>query len=876
MSPTKTKSKAGVSVEQLAELINVPVEKLKQQIKKAFDEAGIEMSDSDIITEQQKKILLDSLKRDHGEQSEEPKKITLKRKSVSEIKVQRSSGKKGTVSVVRKKRHVYVKRDAAALLEEEAKQQAQAEQAAVAETPAVETAAPEISELKDTFVPEESLKAPAPLQEVPATQAPAVAASAAAAAPAAAAKPKAEPEKHGRGKGRFAEDEGEGKAKGKGRGKGRGDTRDWQKTKMPKLADISLTTITEEEEEVTTAPPGGAFGHRRGRPKPRAKDFTTQMQVSRKELQKKHAFERPEGPIVREIAIPETITVAELAQKMSIKSAEIIKNLMKLGTMATINQPLDQATASVVVEELGHKVKLLKDTTVEDELLVKGEEALLPRGPVVTVMGHVDHGKTSLLDYIRRTKVVAKEAGGITQHIGAYLVPTSRGNITFLDTPGHAAFTAMRARGVKATDIVVLVVAADDGVMPQTIEAIQHAKAGNVPIVVAVNKMDKAGADISRVQNDLSQHGLLTESWGGDVMMLPVSAKEGTGIDALLEAIAIQAEMLELKAPTTGLAKGVVIEARLDKGRGPVATVLVQSGTLHSSDVVLAGLEFGRIRAMVNERGEQITEAGPSVPVEILGLAGIPAAGDPFAVVQDERKAREIAMFRQAKQRDLRMAKQTSSLEGLFDKLQHSDSKTLKIILKADVSGSAEAIAEALEALSTDQIKVKIVSQGVGGINESDITLAMASDALVIGFNVRADATARRLAEKESIEIEYFSIIYDIVDGVKRAINGMLGPEYKEKILGTAEVRDVFRSAKIGAIAGCMVIEGIVKRSCPIRVLRNNVVIYQGELESLRRFKDDVSEVRSGTECGIGVKNYNDIKVGDQIEVYETVQVTRT
>lgn len=881
MSPTKTgATKTGVSVEQLAEVLKVPLEKLKPQLEKALELEKDSITASDVITEKQKKKLYDWLKNEHGEQVEEPKKITLNRKSVSEIKVQRSSGKKGTVSVVRKKRHVYVKRDPAAILEEEAQQKAQASLKSEESSKTVEQTQESAFDLKDSFVPEESLKVETPqvtetvLEEVKSTT---VQEAPVASIP----KPKPETEtKHApRGKGRHGSDEeSEEKGRGKGRGKGSDTGRsDWRKTKVPKVTDISLDLISSTEVEEESSPTAGAFGHpRRGRAKPKARDFTSQMQVSRKELQKRHVFEKPEGPIIKEIGIPETITVAELAQKMSVKSAEVIKNLIKLGIMATINQPLDQATATIVVEEMGHKVKLLKDTTLEDELITIGEEALHSRGPVVTVMGHVDHGKTSLLDYIRRTKVVAKEAGGITQHIGAYHVSTPRGSITFLDTPGHAAFTAMRARGVQCTDIVVLVVAADDGVMPQTVEAIQHAKAGNVPIVVAVNKIDRAGSDLNKIHNDLSQHGLLPEAWGGDVIFVPVSAKEGTGIDTLLEAIALQAEMLELKAPITGLAKGVVLEARLDKGRGPVASVLIQKGTLNTGDVVLAGLEFGRVRAMVNELGQQVSKAGPSIPVEILGLSGIPVAGDPFVVVNDERKAREIALFRQSKQRELRMAKQTSSLEGLFDKLQHSDNKTLKIILKADVSGSAEAISEALEALSTDEIKVKIVSQGVGGINESDITLAMASDALVFGFNVRADATARRLAESESIDIEYFSIIYDVVDGVKRAINGMLGPEYKEKILGTAEVRDVFRSAKIGAIAGCMVIEGVVKRSCPIRVLRNNVVIYQGELESLRRFKDDVSEVRAGTECGIGVKNYNDIKVADQIEVYETVQVMRT
>lgn len=885
-----SRTSEGVTVEQLAELIDIPLERLKLQLEKA----GI--PPSSMITEKQKKELLAFLKRDHGEESLEPKKITLKRKSVSEIKVQRSSGKKGTVSVVRKRRHVYVKKEAKALEEEGKIEAAPLSEEASAE--ALKHTAQVIGSLPetDTFVPEESLKTikeekpesskltegntAAEITETSGAQSasqpgtPEISTASAIAIPSEAKPDKALGSKpKGRGhRGSEEEESARGRAKpAKGRGP---EPKEWKKTKFPRGGAVSLL-VNDEEEDANVAV------SRRPRPKARSTGrFSAEVPVTRarKEIQKRHIFEKPQGPIKREVLVPETVTVSELALKMSVKAAEVIKVLMKMGTMATINQPLDQATASLVVEELGHTAKLLKDTTVEDELQLESQEELQARGPVVTVMGHVDHGKTSLLDYIRRTRVAAKEAGGITQHIGAYHVETKKGSITFLDTPGHAAFSAMRSRGVRCTDIVVLVVAADDGVKPQTVEAIKHAKAANVPIVVAVNKIDKPEADLDRVNNDLSQQGLLPESWGGDVMFIPVSAKEGTGIDALLDAIALQAEMLELKAPVKGLAKGVVLEARLDKGRGPISSVLVQKGTLNRGDIILAGVEFGRVRAMMNELGQEIASAGPSIPVEILGLSGTPNAGDAFQVVKDERKAREIALFRQTKSRDVRMLKQNvaSSLEGLFDRLQQSDTKVLKIVLKADVQGSSEAIAEALEALSTDEIKVKIISQGVGGINESDVTLAMASEALLIGFNVRADGQARRLAEKEGVTIEYFSIIYDVVDGVKRAINGMLGPEFKEKILGTAEVRDVFRSAKIGAIAGCMVIEGIVKRGCPIRVLRNNVVIYQGELESLRRFKEDVSEVRHGMECGIGVKNYNDVKTGDHIEVYEVVQVSRT
>lgn len=591
--------------------------------------------------------------------------------------------------------------------------------------------------------------------------------------------------------------------------------------------------------------------------------------------------EKPIGPIIREVAIPETITVGELAQKMAVKSGELIKTMMTMGVMATINQVLDQDTATLIVEEMGHTAKRLNENALEDALVAerKTTAEALPRPPVVTIMGHVDHGKTSLLDYIRRTKVTLGEAGGITQHIGAYHVETPRGVVTFLDTPGHAAFTAMRARGAKATDIVILVVAADDGVMPQTIEAIQHAKAGNVPIVVAVNKMDKSGADPERVRTELSQHGVISEAWGGDTLFVPISAKTGLGIDELLESLLIQAELLELKSPVDAPAKGVVIESRLEKGRGVVATVLVQSGTLHMGDVLLAGLQHGRVRKMLDEKGKPIQSAGPSMPVEVIGLAEPPVAGDDAVVVSDERKAREIALFRQGKYRDVRLARQHGNkVEELFSKMTegHVQTRVLNIVIKADVQGSAEAISDALSKLSTDEVKVKIIASGVGGITESDVNLAIASKAIMFGFNVRADATARKLVEREAVVLHYHSIIYDIINEVKNILGGMLSPEIKENILGLAEVRDVFKSPKFGAIAGCMVIEGMIKRNCPIRVLRDNVVIYEGQLESLRRFKDDVSEVRQGMECGIGVKDYNDVRAGDQIEVFETRKVART
>ena len=586
----------------------------------------------------------------------------------------------------------------------------------------------------------------------------------------------------------------------------------------------------------------------------------------------------PTAPTVHEVLIPETITVADLAKRMSVKAAEVIKVMIGLGAMATINQVIDQETAVIVVEEMGHKAKLLQENALEiglDDAMRKGGEAF-PRAPVVTIMGHVDHGKTSLLDYIRRTKVAAGEAGGITQHIGAYHVSTEKGDITFLDTPGHAAFTAMRARGAQATDIVVLIVAIDDGVKPQTLEAIQHAKAAKVPIVVAINKIDKPGSDPDKVMTELSNYGVIPEAWGGDTMIVPISARTGEGIDKLLDAILLQAEVLELTAHRDGAAKGVVIESRLDKGRGPVATVLVQSGTLHKGDIILAGFQYGRVRALVDDAGHSVDSAGPSMPVEILGLSAIPHAGDEAVVVTDEKRAREVALFRQGKFRDVKLARrQKTSLEGIFENMAAQELKVLNIVLKADMQGSVEAIADALVKLSNEEVNVVVIATGVGGITESDVHLAMASNALMIGFNVRADAGAKRLAESESVTINYYSVIYDIVDEVKRALSGMLAPKFKEEIVGIAEVRDVFRSPKLGAIAGCMVMEGQIKRNNPIRVLRDNVVIYEGTLESLRRFKDDVSEVRQGLECGIGVKNYNDVKTGDLIEVFEIIELKR-
>jgi translation initiation factor IF-2 len=593
----------------------------------------------------------------------------------------------------------------------------------------------------------------------------------------------------------------------------------------------------------------------------------------------KHGFEMPTAPVIHEVEIPASISVSELAQKMAIKGNEVVKVLFNMGAMVTINQAIDQDTAILVVEELGHVAKPVDAVAVDEQLLA--EESLIvgdevPRAPVVTIMGHVDHGKTSLLDYIRSTKVVDGEAGGITQHIGAYSVKTDKGRISFLDTPGHAAFTAMRARGAQATDIVILVVAADDGVMPQTIEAIQHSKAAEVPLVVAINKIDRENADPERVKNELSQHGVIPEDWGGEQMFVNVSAKTGEGIDALLDAILLQAEVMDLKAVAKGPAQGIVIEASLEKGRGAVATLLVQTGTLQQGDMIIAGEEYGRIRNMFDETGASIKEARPSMPAVVLGLSKTPSAGDDFIVVKNERKAREVAEFRQGKTRETKLAlQQASKMEDMFSQMQDGEISSVPVIIKSDVHGSAEALRDALMKLSTDEVRVKVLGSGVGGITETDANLAAASNATIIGFNVRADAAARAMIKESGIDVRYYSIIYEAIDDVKAALTGLLAPEVRENILGLALVKEVFNSPKYGDIAGCIVSEGLVKRANPIRVLRDNVVIYEGELESLRRFKDAVNEVRSGTECGIGVKNYS-VEVGDQIECFERIEVART
>ncbi len=856
-----------VTVKQFADTIGVAVDRLLTQL----EEAGITTANADsTIGDQDKTKLLNYLRDKHiaGEESAEvepeagPTKITLSRRTTSELKVPSTGGKAKTVTVQVRKKRTYVKRSAApeeetrpvdeeivARLEKQLQEEEDAVRAAEEERVKAEQDALRQAEEEARRQAEDEARQQAE-EEARRMSEEAARATAAKAEPEKSARTAAKPEK---AKGvdkpaKAAPKEAEKRGGGKRRDK---------------------TTDRFGREELHVAP--GKGGRRKKKP-------SRGMAGAMTGGGGLHGFARPTAPVVREVSVPETITVGDLAQRMSIKAAELIKTLMKMGSMVTINQVLDQETAILVVEEMGHKAKVLNENALEDEIVAveaAGEEESRP--PVVTIMGHVDHGKTSLLDYIRRTRVAAGEAGGITQHIGAYHVETPRGVVTFLDTPGHAAFTAMRARGAQATDIVILVVAADDGVMPQTKEAVQHARAAGVPIVVAVNKIDKPEADPDRVKNELGQLNVIPEDWGGDTMFVNVSAKVGTGVDELLEAILLQAEVLELTAVKDGRASGVVIESRLDKGRGTVATILVQRGTLRKGDMLLAGYEYGRVRAMLDENGKFIDEAGPSIPVEVLGLSGTPGAGESAVVVSDERKAREVALFRQGKFRDVKLARQQQAkLDNMFTQMQEGEVNTLNILLKADVQGSLEAISDSLTKLSTDEVKVKIVGSGVGGISESDVNLAVASNAIIIGFNVRADGGAKRLIEEQSVDLHYYGIIYELLDEVKHAMTGMLAPEFKEEIIGLAEVRDVFRSPKIGAVAGCMVVDGVLKRHNPIRVLRDNVVIYEGELESLRRFKDDVNEVRQGFECGIGVKNYNDVRVGDHIEVYERVQVQRT
>ncbi len=879
-----------VTVKSLAVEIQTSVERLVQQ----FADAGIRKSENDSVTQHEKEMLLTHLSRDHINSG----KLTLQRKTRSTLNIPGTGGKSKSVQIEVRKKRTYIKGSVA----DAGKAGAGAQQQVVEEQArraAEEQAKREIEEHAKREAEQKAMREAAEKEKV-SKQHTTVEAKASQSnkarleAEAAELKHKAEQEvqrkleenakrvaeearrlalehssewerdenddddsdyhvttsQHAR----QAEDESDREVEG-GRGRGRN-----VKASRPKKGNKHSEAKTDREEARAAVRGGKGGKHRKG----------AALQQS---------FTKPVQTVNRDVVIGETITVAELANKMAVKGSQVIKTVMKMGAMATINQVIDQEMAQLVAEEMGHKVILRRENELEEAILSDRDTGIAAesRAPVVTIMGHVDHGKTSLLDYIRSTKVASGEAGGITQHIGAYHVEIDNGMITFLDTPGHTAFTAMRARGAQATDIVVLVVAADDGVMPQTIEAVQHAKAAGVPVVVAVNKIDKPEADPDRVKNELTQYGIIPEEWGGENMFVNVSAKTGIGIDDLLQVILLQAEVLELTAIRHGMASGVVIESFLDKGRGSVATILVREGTLNKGDIVLCGFEYGRVRAMRDETGREVLTAGPSIPVEILGLSGVPAAGDEATVVRDEKKAREVALYRQGKFREVKLARQQKSkLENMFANMSEGEVSELNIVLKADVQGSLEAITDSLLKLSTDEVKVKIVGSGVGGITETDATLAAASNAIILGFNVRADASARRVIETENLDLRYYSVIYNLIDEVKAAMSGMLAPEFKQHIIGLAEVRDVFKSPKYGAIAGCMVTEGLVKRHNPIRVLRDNVVIYEGELESLRRFKDDVNEVRNGMECGIGVKNYNDVRAGDMIEVFEVVEVKRT
>ena len=853
---------ADVTISELAEVVGVGVDKLLSQIK----EAGLSHTKADEpISNDDKNTLLQFLRRSHGDSEASvaaPKKITLKRKTVGTLKSASTHGRGKTVNVEVRKKRTYVKRSA---VEEDAPEELENEAAlteavdesavdAAAET--TEATSAEATEVTAAEASEKSEEAPASDSKdtKDAAAAPEVAVEEAAAARA--DKPGAKRKVQGKKESEEPGDKKKSHLKNKGK----------PAKRQAKTIHVNDDFVLEggDVDEM------GGRGRRGGGRKGKARLSATQ-----------HAFEKPTEFIKREIKIGETNTLPDLAQQMSVKSAAIVKTLFNMGVMATINQILDQDTASLLVEEMGHIPKFVSEDAIEEQLaesiIADTGKVEIIRAPVVTVMGHVDHGKTSLLDYIRKATVASHEAGGITQHIGAYHVNTDHGMISFLDTPGHAAFTAMRSRGAKATDVVVLVVAADDGVKPQTEEAVQHAKASGVPMVVAVNKIDKEGVDVDRVKNELAAMEVIPEDWGGETQFIEVSAITGAGIDQLLEAILLQAELLELKAYTDVPGQGVVIESRLDKGRGPVASVLVQNGTLKSGDTVLVGHEYGRIRALVDELGKTVKTAGPSIPVEILGLNGVPEAGDEFVVLTDEKKAREIAEFRRTRHKDTLQASQQSNLvETMFAGIGKEDLKVFNIILKTDVRGSLEAIVGSLQKLNTEEVEVNIVASGVGGISETDVHLAATSKAMIIGFNVRADKSSRDIVENEGLQLRYYNVIYDVIDDIKAIMGGMLSPEIREEIVGVAEVRDVFNSPKFGQIAGSMVVEGTVYRSKPIRVLRDNVVIYEGELESLRRFKDDANEVRNGMECGIGVKNYTDVKVGDKIEVYETTEVARS
>ena len=838
---------ADVTVSQFAEVLKVPVEKLLVQL----DQAGIKVQGpDDRISDDAKLELLSHLRRSHGQGSEEvnqtaaPRKITLQRKQQSEIKLAGVTGRARTVNVEVRVKRTYIKRD---VLEEQAR----------AAAPEIDLRAREIEEaakLERERRESERLETENRRRiEEEAT-----------------ARKTAEETR------RLAEQRDREQTDADRSGRARGRT---EAPAAPERAAVEakpVKTAAEADRDRRTKY-GRAELHIGGDASRRKKKQRVRERKAPMGVEQRHGFELPTAKVIREVGVGETTTAQELAQKMSVKATEVIKVMMNLGLMATINQPIDQETAVLVVEEMGHTAKLLRDNEVETDIQGVDGPVIekLPRPPVVTVMGHVDHGKTSLLDYIRKAKVASGEAGGITQHIGAYHVQTPRGGVTFLDTPGHAAFTAMRARGARATDVVVLVVAADDGVMPQTLEAVQHARAAGVPIVVAVNKMDKSTADPDRVRQELSKQEVIPEEWGGQNMFVNVSAFTGEGVDQLLEAILLQSEVLELAAPLDGLASGNIIEASMEKGRGVVATVIIKKGTLRLGDPIVAGQEFGRVRAMFDESGKAVQEAKPSMPVLVLGLSGAPNAGDELLAAESERKAREVALYRQGKFRDVKLAKQAAAVGDVFLQMTEAKAGVIGVLIKADVQGSAEALRDALNKLSTDEVQVKVVASGVGGITASDVQLAAASNAMVLGFNTRADSGAREMVKETGIDLRYFSIIYEAIDDIKQRMSGLLAPEVKEQIVGTAQVRDVFRSSKFGVVAGCLILEGTVKRNNPIRVLRENVVIFEGALESLRRFKDDVGEVRAGTECGIGVKNYQDVRVGDQIECYSRVEVAR-
>lgn len=944
---------AEVTVSELAKVVGAPVERLLKQMK----EAGLgHKSESELVSDEDKQRLLSYLKSSHGESTAAPRKITLKRKTVSRLKTTSGQSRK-TVNVEVRKKRTYIKReeesadvDAEAIEADDTLEPiaAEAVEAVEASEPVAAEAAPELDEepVVEVSEPEpepepEVVAEPEPVEEEPVAEpvveeAPAVEeavveepeeeapAEAVAdetkkekpAAPtepmiskkmdfdpealrqiAAAKRKKKEQEERERllemqRKKQEAEAERKRKAEEAVKKKTEEDTKKAapRQHRLHELPASNPAAATDDDKPRRKGRGGKAKSPKKGKRSSEFADVDSDSSRRRGQFAKqnlgrvhkehsKHGFAMPTDKIVHEVVLPEAIQVSELAQRMSVKAGQVIKTLMGLGVMATINDNVDQDTAILVVEEFGHKVVLQSEDAIEESLeetLSQEEGTLESRAPVVTVMGHVDHGKTSLLDYIRNSRVASGEAGGITQHIGAYHVETGHGMISFLDTPGHAAFTAMRARGATSTDIVILVVAADDGVMPQTEEAILHARAAEVPIVVAVNKIDKESADPDRVKNELAAKDVIPEDWGGDVQFVPVSAHTGEGVEALLDAVLLQSELLELKAARDVPAQGIVVESRLDKGRGPVASVLVQTGTLRTGDIMLAGTNVGRVRAMLDENGKPVKEAGPSIPVEILGLDGTPDAGDAFAVLESEKRARDVAMFREEKRRSERAEMQRAvKLDNPFAHLESAEKRTLNVVLKADVRGSLEALQSALLDLGNEEVQVKLVAGGVGGITESDVNLALTSGAVVFGFNVRAETSAKKLVEDEQLDLRYYSVIYNLIDDVKAALSGMLSPELREEIVGIAEVRDVFKSPKFGQVAGCMVTEGTVHRSKPIRVLRDNVVIFEGELESLRRFKDDVAEVRNGTECGIGVKNY-DVKVGDLIEVFSVQEVARS